>query len=712
MRIVCTLLLLVQFVFAQNKEKVLVTDLLQVKTASNIVANSSGNKIIFSVQQIEPETTAWEYKYSSQLFMLALPNGNPIQLTYAKEGANNAQWHPNGESIFFTRSVDGKNQLFQLSLQGGEPKQITNSKYSIGNYKIIQAGNSIVFSSSIALHNLLTDTLLNPLKALPEWPFEKAGFTNNSNLQANTAKANPNGSLQEIRAYLEQNEKDKKAKVFSKLNFQDEATTNSEMNFTHWFMLELTANAKPKPLTKGFYSFSNLTPIPTTNNFLAEARINTTEHPDRNLAVSLVEINGNTGAITTLLSEKDKSFSIAAISPSGKTLAYQYGNTGFVSIPTLAVMNLMGNITTKKDIVYDRNKSNFKWSSNEQQLYFTSSTNGGTVINVADIATLKVTTLTNVTEGINSYALLNNGLVYSKHNVSSHSNIYSSNLQGKNEQLLTQLNNWQTSKQISIPERFSFINEKGMEVEYWVMKPTNYEVGKKFPLLLEIHGGPSAMWGPGEAGMWHEYQYFCSNGYGVVYSNPRGSSGYGENFLRGNINDWGVGPTNDVLTAVNKTISQGWVDTTNLFITGGSYAGYLTAWIIAHDKRFKAACAQRGVYELNTFFGEGNAWRLVPNYFGGYSWNSNSRKILDEQSPFNYVENITTPLIIFHGENDLRTGVIQSEMLYKALKVLGRTVEYVRHPGATHEITRSGNNRQRIDQMLRTFEFFERFRSK
>jgi dipeptidyl aminopeptidase/acylaminoacyl peptidase len=115
------------------------------------------------------------------------------------------------------------------------------------------------------------------------------------------------------------------------------------------------------------------------------------------------------------------------------------------------------------------------------------------------------------------------------------------------------------------------------------------------------------------------------------------------------------------------------------------------------------------VYDLSTFFGEGNAWRLVPNYFGGYPWQKNVQELLDEESPITYVQNITTPYIIFHGENDLRTGVIQSEMLYKSLKVLGREVEYVRHPGATHEITRSGNNRQRIDQMLRTYEFFERF---
>lgn len=99
----------------------------------------------------------------------------------------------------------------------------------------------------------------------------------------------------------------------------------------------------------------------------------------------------------------------------------------------------------------------------------------------------------------------------------------------------------------------------------------------------------------------------------------------------------------------------------------------------------------------------------MPNYFGGYPWEEKVKPILARESPINYVDRIKTPFIIFHGENDLRTGVIQSEMLYKSLKVLGRTVEYVRHPGGTHELTRSGNNRQRIDQMLRTIEFFDRF---
>jgi len=197
-------------------------------------------------------------------------------------------------------------------------------------------------------------------------------------------------------------------------------------------------------------------------------------------------------------------------------------------------------------------------------------------------------------------------LVYVKTEVADPFEIYAADADAKNIKRLSNFNTeWIASKKLSFPEKHSFTNEKGMSIEYWVMKPANYETGKKFPLLLDIHGGPTAMWGPGESSMWHEFQYFCSRGYGVVYCNPRGSGGYGIDFMRDNINDWGAGPTRDVLTSLDKAVAEGWADTSKLLVTGGSYAGYLVAWIISHDHRFKAACSQRGVYDLATFFGEG-----------------------------------------------------------------------------------------------------------
>ena len=316
--------------------------------------------------------------------------------------------------------------------------------------------------------------------------------------------------------------------------------------------------------------------------------------------------------------------------------------------------------------------------------------------------------ITSITEGILGFDTQATGFVYAKTGIDNPSEIYYQSFDS--EKRFTSLNtDWLANKEIIKPLKHTFTNSKGQKIDYWVMKPTEFEAGKKYPLVLNIHGGPSAMWGTGEASMWHEFQYYAAKGMGVVYANPRGSGGYGSEFLAANVKDWGSGPTSDVMKALDLTIAEGWADTTQLAVTGGSYAGYLVAWIVGHTNRFKVACAQRGVYELSTFMGEGNAWRLVPNYFGGYPWEKATKAILDRESPYSYVQNIKTPLIIFHGENDLRTGVIQGEMLYKSLKVLGRDVEYVRHPGGTHELTRSGNNRQRIDQMLRTYEFFSRY---
>jgi len=488
---------------------------------------------------------------------------------------------------------------------------------------------------------------------------------------------------------------------------------NADMSFNHFFIINVDAADKPFELTGGFYRFNNADFTPDGKQVIFSGDIDSLQHPDRSLENEIFIINTDGSNLKKILGEEGVSYTSPRLSPSGKWLAFQYGNTSFVSIPALAIIPLNGSVKDKIDIPFDRSKGNFVWSKDEKYIYFSALSNGGQPVYRADITTKKVEQLTDYNSGIVSFDLVNNKLVFVKTEVADPCEVYLANADVKNARRVSDFNySWVQTKKVSFPEKKSFINSNGMAVEYWIMKPANYETGKKYPLLLEIHGGPSAMWGPGETSMWHEYQFFCGKGYGVVYCNPRGSSGYGLDFLRANINDWGTGPTNDVLTALDKTIAGGWADTSKLLVTGGSYAGYLVAWIIEHDHRFKAACSQRGVYDLATFFGEGNAWRLVPNYFGGYPWEPATKAILQRESPITYVQNIITPYIIFHGENDRRTGTTQGEMMYRSLKVLGRAVEYVRHPAATHEITRSGNNRQRIDQMLRTYEFFERWINK
>ena len=157
---------------------------------------------------------------------------------------------------------------------------------------------------------------------------------------------------------------------------------------------------------------------------------------------------------------------------------------------------------------------------------------------------------------------------------------------------------------------------------------------------------------------------------------------------------------------MDQVVLEPWVDPDRLVVTGGSYAGYLTAWIVSQDHRFKAAVAQRGVYDLATFFGEGNAWRLIPFEFDAYPWEDFEE--LRAESPITYAHHIRTPLLIMHADHDLRTGVSQSEMLYRTLKVLHKPVEYVRYPREGHDLSRTGEPKHRIDRLLRILEFFER----
>ena len=688
-----------------------ITDLLQIKTAANINLKKDGSAAVFTVTSIVPdEKNKLDYKYETQLYRVNTDgNAVPLQVTYAKEGGSQPAWSPDGKQLAFVRTVEEKPQIFLLSMDGGEPWQLTKNKYGASNPKWSVDGKQLLFSSSIPFQNLLMDSALNGNVMKPAWPYEKPGFTGNDNLIFDSAKGNPDGSTAEIRNYLQTNEADKKAIVLNKLNFQNEMGISSELNFNQFYLINVVAGATPVAVIRGYNRYSNVDFTPDGKHLIISGDVDSLENPDRSLENEIFIADADGSNLKMLLGAKGKSYTNATVSSTGKWMAFVYGPTSFVSVPALALMPLNGSEKDIVNIVFDRSINSIKWSSDERYLYFSGPSNGGAPLYRLNISTKKVELLSDVNSGILSFDIVGNKIIFSKTEVANPCELYMADADFKNVKQLSNLNNWVKQKKLSFPEKKTFVNEKGMTIEYWVMKPTNFSAGNKYPLLLNIHGGPSAMWGPGELSMWHEFQYFAARGYGIVYANPRGSGGYGLNFLKGNINDWGAGPTSDVLTALDKTVALGWADTSKLLVTGGSYAGYLVAWIISHDNRFAAACSQRGVYDLATFFGEGNAWRLVPNYFGGYPWQAKTKEILVRESPITYVSNITTPYIIFHGGNDRRTGFVQGEMMYRSLKVLGRPVEYVVHPGATHEITRAGDNRQRIDQMLRTYEFFQRY---
>jgi dipeptidyl aminopeptidase/acylaminoacyl peptidase len=254
------------------------------------------------------------------------------------------------------------------------------------------------------------------------------------------------------------------------------------------------------------------------------------------------------------------------------------------------------------------------------------------------------------------------------------------------------------ARELPAPERFVAISADGSEVEAWIMKPAGFEEGKKYPLLLNIHGGPFGQYGNK---FFDEFHVYAGAGYAVVYSNPRGSSGYSEAWgraIRGPVAEgpgWGTVDYEDCMAVVDEALKRfEFVDSDRLGVMGGSYGGYMTSWIVGHTDRFQCAISERSV---NAFMSEGEEsdfGSFFKSEIGEYFWEAPDAYL--KHSPNTYAKNIVTPLLIIHSENDLRCPVGQAEGLFAILRTLKREVELVRFPVEGHELSRSGNPVHRV----------------
>jgi dipeptidyl aminopeptidase/acylaminoacyl peptidase len=285
--------------------------------------------------------------------------------------------------------------------------------------------------------------------------------------------------------------------------------------------------------------------------------------------------------------------------------------------------------------------------------------------------------------------------------------LYLSELDGAGEQRLTEVNaGWLADKRLGEVEDLWFKSADGVPIQGWIVKPPGFDPAHRYPLILSIHGGPHVMWSRHEPTMWHEWQVQAARGYVVVACNPRGSDGYGQEFRAALLRRWGDADLPDLLAAVDHAVAQGYVDADRMVITGGSYGGFMTAWAIGHDTRFKAAVAQRGVYDLIGFYGTSDVPLLVEWEFARAPWED--PQLLWHYSPLAYVERIHTPLLLLHSENDFRAPIPAAEGLFVALRRLGREVEMVRYPRDGHELSRSGEPKHRVDRLERIVGWFDR----
>ena len=252
------------------------------------------------------------------------------------------------------------------------------------------------------------------------------------------------------------------------------------------------------------------------------------------------------------------------------------------------------------------------------------------------------------------------------------------------------------------PEEITFRSFDGTRIQGWLMKPVGFRDDRRYPLILNIHGGPHGMFGWGFNAT---IQAYASRGYAVLYLNPRGSSGYGQKFSDGTLNEWGGGDYRDLMAGVDEVLRRfSWIDQEHMGVTGGSYGGFMTNWIITQTPRFRAAVSAASVSNLISFYSTSLYQDLIHAEFGGYPWDNYD--LLWQWSPMKYVRQAQTPTLFLHGEQDNDVHITQAEEMYMALKRKGVETVLVRYPREGHGLREP---KHRVDALERTLAWFDRF---
>jgi dipeptidyl aminopeptidase/acylaminoacyl peptidase len=245
----------------------------------------------------------------------------------------------------------------------------------------------------------------------------------------------------------------------------------------------------------------------------------------------------------------------------------------------------------------------------------------------------------------------------------------------------------------------------GMEIDGVLLRPVGYRPGTRYPLVAYIHGGPAGAWSEGFAAGWsNPGQVLAGQGYAVFYPNPRGSSSYGEAFLRANIRDWGAGDYRDIQTGIDALVARGLADSTKLAQSGWSYGGYMTAWTLTQTNRFKAVVVGAGLTDMYSMYSTNDIPSALDGYFGAEPWNDTTE--YRKRSAMTYIRNARTPTLILHGMADLRVPIGQAQELYVGLKKNGVPAQLVMYPREPHGLQEP---RHQLDKMRREVEWITRW---
>ncbi len=629
-----------------------------------------------------------ENSYKRNIWLVPAAGGAPYQLT--RSGKDTApRWSPDGSMLAFVSSRAGdKPQIYLLTLTapGGDPRALTTMPNGATNPEWSPDGTQIAFLAPLSA---------TERSAMPDSP--------------------PADKL-EGKQRSERREEDEMKKsdprVIERVPYRT-GTAYLTDRYAHVHIIAAAEDAKPRRLTE--LDSNHLPPRWSADaRWLYSGRTFPHDADEPWRSTRLVRIRVEDAHEERLTDDTHAEFDVFP-SPDGRWTAYS-------RVPLDEEMSLHHTRlaltgaaeTCDVSLALDVQPAFVRWCGSS--LYFTAETRGYSALYRLDLATIDPGAAHNdqlLPQQL--YADTVRALDFDVHNGGAVTMVGTTAtrpaelylLRDGSLSRLTDFNNWVETVHIQPTQTLVYTNSAGQEIQGWYLLPVDHDRAEPAPLIVNIHGGPHIMWGPADTVTWFEFQLQAASGYAVFYCNPRGSGGYGEAFQRAIRRQWGPAASDDINAGIDALLAHGGIDVARVGVTGGSYGGYMTAWMIAHSSRFGAAVAQRGVYNLLSFFATSDIPSFVKNEIGATPLED--PQLLWEQSPLAHAHKIRTPLLILHSENDFRVPISEGEQLFGYLRRSGVPAQFVRYPREGHELTRSGEPEHRTDTLRRLIGWFDRF---
>jgi len=622
----CALLLLVGSAGAQQKKNITLRDMLVRPTYGGYRLSPDGQTVLFTRTDREPK----EWAATTHIWLHDLASSQSYQLTNSARGESNARFLPDGR-VAFTSNRDGKNAWYVISPRGGEATRLVE-------------GDSLPASGSFSVDGRHL-------------------------------------------VYTQETERADKKEWDDRVKRKDDGYyAEKKLTWTHIWTYDLQSKAR-KQITTGTTDNQGPTYSPDGRWIAFSSNRTGTTARDANWSnntdLFLVPAEGGEPRVLTTNVGPDNQ---PTFSPDGKWIAYASSDRRNHSADQtdLKVISVEGGTPRNLTAGLDFSISNIEWSTDGRAIYFAAAeglttklykvdASGGTPVEVplgkdfvfGDFSASRDGSKWLVTGG----TLDEPGVVY----VAGTDGAQPRRILAEHDRL--------DEFNVARAQTITWRGADNWSIEGILTYPLGYQEGQKVPLILQVHGGP---FGRFSANFNAGAQIWAARGYAVLQGNPRGSSGRTLAFGAANQNDWGGKDFIDLMKGVDHVIAMGVADSSKLAVMGGSYGGFMTFWTVTQTPRFKAAIGHAGISDWYSFFGQTDIPNLLEYGFGGLP--SSSKATYERWSPIEHASKVVTPLLITHGENDLRVPIPQADEYYRLLKKLGKTVEFLRYPREGHGI--------------------------